>query len=140
MKTEEGRLKDQIKAILKVRGAYIFMPVQHGYGKKSIDFLCCMPYQHVVSLAPYKTERRSRFLGIETKAPGKKPTPLQEIAMREIVAAGGAAFWCDSYSDSYSGFLTNMVLWGFIEASVGVTPLPQTEAGSRSRSRPRSPQ
>jgi hypothetical protein len=35
-------------------------------------------------------------LFIETKAPGKRPTPLQEAVMLQINQAGGRAIWCDS--------------------------------------------
>ena len=32
MRTPEGKLKNQVKAFLKERGAYFFMPVPTGYG------------------------------------------------------------------------------------------------------------
>jgi hypothetical protein len=82
MKTEEGRLKDQIKAHLASIKAYRFMPVQMGYGATTLDFLCCI---------------KGRFVGIEAKAPGKKPTRRQELCIEEILAAGGIAFWTDSF-------------------------------------------
>ncbi len=106
MKTEEGLLKDKIKSWLKKRGAYFFMPVQTGYGMKTVDFLCCVPYDHWIDHE--KTERRSRFLAIETKAKGKAPTPQQHMVLADVELAGGAAFWCDSFDS----FLVNMVLWG----------------------------
>ena len=93
MKTEEAALKDEVKAYLKKLGAYFYMPVPAGYGKQTVDFLCCI---------------RGRFVAIETKAKGKVPTPRQELCMREVIAAGGAAFWCDSVD----GFLLNLAVWG----------------------------
>ncbi len=84
MLTQEAYLKQQIKSWLKDRGAYFYMAVPHGYGRQTIDFLCCW---------------EGRFLGIETKAPGKKPTPRQMVCLNEIKAAGGIAIWCDSFED-----------------------------------------
>lgn len=50
------------------------MPVQTGYGAPALDFLLCI---------------RGRFIAIETKAPGKKLTPQQEITKTQIETAGG---------------------------------------------------
>jgi hypothetical protein len=50
------------------------MPVQTGYGAPALDFLLCV---------------RGKFIAIETKAPGKKLTPLQETTKAQIEAAGG---------------------------------------------------
>jgi hypothetical protein len=82
MQTEEGKLKDRIKAHLDSIGAYRHMPVLSGYGNPALDFVCCIG---------------GRFLSIETKAPGKKPTPRQQLIMRQIIAADGTAFWVDSF-------------------------------------------
>lgn len=89
MKTQEGLLKDKIKADLIFRGTYWYMVVPVGYGKQTLDFLCCI---------------KGRFLGIETKAPGKYPTPRQYACIDEIKGAGGIAFWCDSFES----YLTEM--------------------------------
>lgn len=104
MKTPEAQLKDQVKRYLVRKRAYFFMPVQMGYGKQTIDFLCCVPVTH-------NGGRIGRMVGIETKAPGKKPTPRQGQCMKEIIAAGGVAFW----ADSYESFLLNMRTWGLEE-------------------------
>ena len=89
--TPEGKVKKEIKAWLKGQGAYFFMPVQTGYGAATVDFLVCL---HGV------------FVGIETKAPGKKPTPRQELVMHAITAAGGNAYCVTSLEDflTQSGF------------------------------------
>lgn len=112
MKTPEGALKDKIKKWLEARGAYAFMPVPTGYGKTTLDFLVCMPYQATVLASPLgkrETAWYGRFVAIETKAPGKVPTPRQSQVIREIQTAGGVAFYCDSFED----FLQNMVVYGF---------------------------
>jgi hypothetical protein len=79
MKTEEGKVKDKVRDLLREYGAYWFMPVQMGYGQASLDFLCCL---------------NGRFVAIETKAPGKIYTRLtmrQYRAMQAITNAGGIA-------------------------------------------------
>lgn len=86
MKGPEARLKDQIKKHLdSLPRCYWYMPVPCGYGKQTLDFLCCI---------------EGLLVGIETKAEGKKPTPRQEACMEQIRKAGGMAFWCDSF-DTY---------------------------------------
>ena len=74
--TPEGRVKKMVTKALDSLGPVCsrFMPVQSGFGKKTLDYLCCINGQYVA---------------IETKAPGKKLTPLQEITKAEIEAAGG---------------------------------------------------
>lgn len=82
MKTQESKLKDKIKEFLKAEGAYYFMPVQMGYGAPSVDFLVCY---------------RGKFIALETKAPGKRPTPRQELTMRAMACAGALTWWGDDY-------------------------------------------
>lgn len=74
--TPEGKVKADVKAWLKQRGAYFFMPVQTGLGSTTLDLLVCLS---------------GRFVAIETKAPGKKPTARQEIIIASIRSAGGVA-------------------------------------------------
>jgi hypothetical protein len=94
VKTEEGLLKDKVKRYLDaLPRIYRYMPVPSGYGQQTLDFLCCID---------------GRFVGIETKAKGKKPTPRQTKCIEEIKKADGAAFWCDDYES----FLLNMGAWG----------------------------
>ena len=80
MSTPEGKVKDAVKDILKKHGVYRHMPVQGGYGAPSLDFICCF---------------KSRYFGVETKAPGKKPTPRQELTIKAIEDAGGKVFVID---------------------------------------------
>jgi hypothetical protein len=82
--TPEGRIKEKVKRRFKEifgNDAYRFMPVQNGMGSPSVDFLYCV---------------RGLFVGIETKAPGKLPTPRQRVTLNEITAAGGLVYVVDS--------------------------------------------
>lgn len=76
--TPEGRVKAKVNKILKPyieRGdIYKFMPVQAGFGTKTLDYLLCV---------------RGKFVAIETKREGKEPTGLQWKHIREIDKAGG---------------------------------------------------
>lgn len=67
-------MKDKIKALCKQYKVYYHMPVQNGMGKPTLDFILCVG---------------GHFVGIEAKAPGKKPTPRQKLTMMEMEAAGG---------------------------------------------------
>jgi hypothetical protein len=84
--TPEGRLKAKVKAWLKARGIWYYMPVQNGMGVVGIpDFVCCWG---------------GEFLAIETKAPGKRDdcTPNQLRRHEEIRAAGGTVVVVDDVS------------------------------------------
>lgn len=62
MKPEE-RVKKKVRAILDQYGAYHFNPIQGAYSTIGIkDIVACF---------------RGRFIGIECKANGNKPTALQ---------------------------------------------------------------
>ena len=73
--TPEGKVKAKVKRALAKMGheCWAFMPVQTGFGAPSLDFMLCV---------------RGRFVAIETKAPGKKLTPLQETTKAAMEAAG----------------------------------------------------
>jgi hypothetical protein len=80
MATPEGRVKAKVKRRLKAEfgtECWPFMPVQMGYGVQALDFLLCI---------------KGYFFAIETKAPGKKPTPLQDTTIATIREAGGLVF------------------------------------------------
>jgi hypothetical protein len=72
--TPEGKVKARVKKRLKVAGAYQHWPVQTGYGAACLDCHGC--YNGI-------------YYAIETKAPGKHPTPRQEITMEDVRNAGG---------------------------------------------------
>jgi hypothetical protein len=78
--TPEGRVKNLISRMLDRHGAYRYMPVPYGYGPTGIDYFVC---------------HKGRFIGIEAKAPGKKPTALQDNVLARIRAAGGVTFVID---------------------------------------------
>lgn len=74
MATPEGKVKDRVKKRLKRAGAYQHWPVQTGYGAACLDCHGC--YFGI-------------YFAIETKAPGKHPTPRQELTMEAVREAGG---------------------------------------------------
>ena len=75
--TPEKRVKTKVEAVLKNEGAYYFFPATHGYGRSGVpDIIACV---------------NGRFLAIECKAGGNKPTPLQTREIENIRLAGGVA-------------------------------------------------
>jgi len=81
MPTEEFKVKRAIKKVLDRLGAYYHMSVQVGMGPRTLDFLICY---------------NGRFIGLEAKAPGEKPTALQSLCMKRIQDAGGECTVIDS--------------------------------------------
>ena len=82
MSTPEALLKARIRTwLVDEKKAYYFAPVQRGLGGSTLDILCCI---------------KGRFVGIEVKVPGKRPTARQKIVIQAISDAGGVAFWSDS--------------------------------------------
>jgi len=87
--TPEGKIKKLVNRLLDNyedcratgQGLYRFWPVPAGFGASSLDCLVCY---------------RGTFIAIETKAPGKKPTPRQELCMAQIHGALGHVFVVDS--------------------------------------------
>ena len=71
----EAKVKKECRAYLKSIGAYVFSPVQMGYGAATVDDLVCMA---------------GVFAGIEYKRPeGGKLTERQKRCLDEIWHAGG---------------------------------------------------
>lgn len=96
--TPEGKVKNQVKKLLKKYGAYQHWPVQTGYGAACLDCHGCY---------------ECWYFAVETKAPGKKLTPRQLITKEQIEAAGGAVFVVgESITDSgeYSG-MEELEIW-----------------------------
>ena len=79
--TPEAEVKVALKKRLEDLGLYYFMPVQTGYGQRTLDFLVC---------------GFSHFYGIETKAPGEVPTFQQDCVAARIIAAGGIVYVIDN--------------------------------------------
>lgn len=78
-------MKKQVRKLLKdmqLRGIplYFHMPVQNGMGEPSLDFVGCI---------------NGRFFAIETKAPGRKPTPRQLLTIDDMQRANGQVFVYD---------------------------------------------
>lgn len=78
--TPEGKVKKEVIKILKAHEAYYFCPVQNGFGKPGLDFHCV---HHGLGFF------------IETKAPGKRPTPRQNITIQEVQKSSGMVFVID---------------------------------------------
>ena len=72
---DEAWTKDQIKRMLKEFKIWYFMPASGRFGKAGVpDFVCCV---------------KGKFLGIETKTLGKKPTDIQSACHDKIRNSGG---------------------------------------------------
>lgn len=81
MSTPEKRVKDKVKAMLKEKGAYFFMPATAGFGKSGVpDIVACLD---------------GRFFGIECKAQPNKPTALQMKNLEQIAQTNGVAIAVD---------------------------------------------
>ena len=94
--TPEAKVKKKVVDQLKKLGAYYFYPMTHGYGKSGVpDIVGC-----------YGT----KFFGIECKAKGNKPTPLQQHNLAEITKAGGVALVIDEKNVHQ---VTELVAGGF---------------------------
>lgn len=79
--TPEGKVKARIKKVLAEVGAYYAMPMGTGFGNSGVpDFLIC---------------HKGKFLAVEAKAGGNKPTALQEKHLNDIRNAGGIALVID---------------------------------------------
>jgi len=87
--TPEGKIKRMVQKVLAEffddnltgAGLYSYWPVPTGFGASSLDCIVCY---------------RGHFIAIETKAPGKKPTPRQELTIAQIQHGGGMVFVIDS--------------------------------------------
>ena len=84
---EQGIQSRIIKA-LSSRGVYV-VKVVSASRNGTPDLLCC-----------YK----GRFIAIEVKRPGEKPSALQTAKLEEIRKAGGIAVWVDSLDAAISVF------------------------------------
>lgn len=79
--TPEAKVKAKIKKILAAYNVYYAMPVGSVFGNSGVpDFLCCI---------------QGRFLAIEAKANGNKPTALQLKHIRDIQESKGCALVVD---------------------------------------------
>lgn len=75
--TPEGKVKAKVKKILEELDAYQFSPMTGGFGHSGIpDIVACL---------------QGRFIGIECKTRGNKPTALQLDQLEKIESRGGLA-------------------------------------------------
>jgi hypothetical protein len=77
--TPEGKTKASIKNVLDLRKPYLYydMPVPNGYGKSTLDFICCY---------------YARYFAIEAKRATKKPTSRQDGTREDMIMAGATVF------------------------------------------------
>jgi hypothetical protein len=71
--TPEGKVKQQVKVLLKKYNCYFFMPVQFGIGASGLDFHCMKKVRHL-AIAFF----------IETKDYDKEPTARQNDLMKHL--------------------------------------------------------
>jgi hypothetical protein len=94
--TPEGKVKLQVKNLLKADGVFYYMPVQSGYGEHGVpDIIACVP----VVVTPEMVGRTiGVFAGVETKAPGKikNTTANQKRMLGDISKCCGIAIVADS--------------------------------------------
>ncbi len=84
--TPEGLVKKEIVLELEKLEAYIFKPVQTGFGERTVDILCCI---------------KGRFVAIECKrADGLGMlTRLQAKILCKVMDAGGLGIVARSWAD-----------------------------------------
>lgn len=77
-KQNEGKVKARVKKLLKELDAWYCMPRGTVMGRSGIpDFLICL---------------HGKFVAVETKSLGNKPTALQQMELSSINMAGGCAW------------------------------------------------
>lgn len=105
MATPESRVKTRVRKILdKYPQVYKFMPATGGYGKSGVpDLVACV---------------QGKFVGVECKANGNKPTALQKKNLEEIAKAGGYAFVVDDASIGVFILTLDNVVGGRLDPSV----------------------
>lgn len=93
--TPEGKVKANVKALLKERGAYWHCPVQNGMGAPSLDFVGC----HKIVITPEMVGMEiGRYYSVETKAGSKQPTPRQELTINDMRKSGARVFVVNEFS------------------------------------------
>lgn len=93
--TPEGKVKAAVRRVLNAAGIWSFSPVSNGMGRHGIpDFVACKP---TLITADMVGTWIGEFIGIETKAPGKRGnvSALQLECHNEIQAARGKVFVVD---------------------------------------------
>ena len=102
MSTPEGKVKNAVKKVLSKYKSGIdgFWPVPSGYGESHLDYVGCV---------------NGLFFTIETKAPGKRPTPRQKERIRTVSLAGGKVFVIDGTENTDTcGQLDEWLEWAMM--------------------------
>jgi len=86
--TPEGLVKKEIVAELEKLKAYIFKPVPTGFGKRTVDILCCI---------------KGRFVAIECKREDGcyTLTDHQAKVLCKVLDAGGLSIVARGWKDVY---------------------------------------
>ena len=93
----EKDVKLAVKRVLSNWGAYYFMPVQTGYGARTLDILACVPVKIDKSMVG---KTIGCFVGIETKREDiNVVTPAQAHTMETMRDAGATALLINSVHD-----------------------------------------
>ncbi len=100
--TPEKKVKTKVKKILDKLNCYHCMPTTGGYGASGVpDIIAC-----------YK----GKFVGIECKANGNKPTALQQKHLRDISISGGISLVIDETNiDMLEFYITGKQKFDFNE-------------------------
>lgn len=94
--SEEKFAKKDVRSYLTELGAYVFMPVQTGYGVATLDMLTCVP----VTITPEMVGRRiGVFVSVETKRRGKGVTARQKLIAGAMQDAGAVTVLAYEASD-----------------------------------------
>ena len=109
MTTPEGKVKSLVREVCAEYGASIdcWMPVPAGYGESRLDFHICY---------------RGRYIAVETKAPGRKPTDRQRRNIARLERAGAKVFVIDSAegAEQLRTYLARLTLVGGLFGEVGL--------------------
>jgi len=100
--TPEKKVKTKVKKILDKLNCYHCMPTTGGYGASGVpDIIACW---------------RGKFVGIECKANGNKPTALQQKHLRDISISGGISLVIDETNiDMLEFYITGKQKFDFNE-------------------------
>ena len=82
--TPEGKVKRAVNKLLDHPRIYAFMPVQNGMGAAGLDYHCAV-----------LTDLGTLAFFVETKAPGKKPTPRQDMLIARLRGIDAKVFVID---------------------------------------------
>jgi len=103
MATPEGKVKALLRKVLKPFGVWMYAPVSNGMGAHGIpDYVCCVP---LVVTPDMVGKKLGLFVGIETKAPGRRGQPdrglskMQVMQKKRIMDASGYYFVVDGMDD-----------------------------------------